>query len=339
MARVLVTAPMDEDRRAALVAWSLDARADVTVLEDVPADDRDAAWARADVVVCMGFGSDFPADLRERARRLRFVQTLVAGIDHVPFHRLPPGAVVASNAGAYSVSVAEHAFALLLAAAKDVARDTEAIRRGVFDQEGTHKVLRGSTLLVVGLGGIGREVGRLGRAFGMRVLGIRRAAGPTPEADEVGSLDALPGFAARADAVVLALPLTRRTEGLVDSRLLRGMKEDAVLVNVGRGKLIVEDDLYEHLRGHPRFRVGLDVWWTYPDGKEGRPFHRPFHELPNVVMTPHVAPFVPGQRREAVEAALANVSRFLRGETPERIVDPSEYAGRPSEEPRLARRT
>jgi glycerate dehydrogenase len=173
----------------------------------------------------------------------------------------------------------------------------------------------------------------------MRVLGIRRSPGPAAEADEVGPLEALPAFAARADVVVLALPLTRATEGLVDADLMRTMKEDAVLVNVGRGRLIVEDDLYEHLRTHPRFRAGLDVWWTYPDGKAGRPFHRPFHELPNVVMTPHVAPFVPGQRRAAVEAALANVSRFLRGEPPERVVDPREYARAAREEPPLARRT
>ena len=103
------------------------------------------------------------------------------------------------------------------------------------------------------------------------------------------------------------------------------MKDDAILVNIARGKLIVEDDLFDHLKAHPKFRAALDTWWTYPDAKEGRPFHRPFQDLPNLVMTPHVAASVPGQRARAMEAALENVVRFLRGEKPRNVIDPTEY--------------
>jgi phosphoglycerate dehydrogenase-like enzyme len=130
-----------------------------------------------------------------------------------------------------------------------------------------------------------------------------------------------------ADALVIALPLTAETEGLVDRTVLVAMKEDAILVNIARGKIIVEDDLYEHLRTHPRFRAALDVWWAYPDGKNGRPFHRPFHELPNMIMTPHVAFAIPEQRAHAMEEALENVGRFLRGLTPRNVVNASEYQG------------
>ena len=100
----------------------------------------------------------------------------------------------------------------------------------------------------------------------------------------------------------------------------------SILVNIARGKLIVEDDLFDHLKAHPRFRAALDTWWTYPDTKQGRPFHRPFQDLPNIIMTPHVAPMVPGQRARAMEAALANVLRFLHGEKPYNVVDPADYA-------------
>src|SRR2546429_598707 len=103
-------------------------------------------------------------------------------------------------------------------------------------------------------------------------------------------------------------------------------RSDAVLVNIARGKVVVEDDLFDHLRTHPSFRAALDVWWTYPESKRGRPFRRPFHELPNVLMTPHVANAIPTQRREAMESAIDNVLRFLRGETPRHVVDPEEYA-------------
>src|SRR5256712_9384732 len=139
-------------------------------------------------------------------------------------------------------------------------------------------------------------------------------------------MEGLPRYLSQADAVFLALPLTRGTLGLVDRRSVTSMKQDAILVNIARGKLIVEDDLFRHLKARPGFRAALDAWWTYPDTRGGRPFHRPFQDLPNIVMTPHVAPFVAGQRERAMEAALDNVLRFFRGEKPHNLVDPSDYA-------------
>jgi phosphoglycerate dehydrogenase-like enzyme len=222
--------------------------------------------------------------------------------------------------------------ALLLAAAKDVVMRTEEIRRGIFDQGVMNKVLAGSTVLLLGMGGIGAEVARLCKAFGMHTIGLSRSRPRDPDVDEAGTIGEVRGFLPRADFVVLALPLTRETAGLVDRAFLAAMKSDAVLVNIARGKIILEDDLFEHLRTHPGFRAALDVWWTYPDTKQGRPFHRPFHELPNVLMTPHVANAIPSQRRVAMEAALDNVLRFLRGETPRNIVRREEYAGAPAKE-------
>jgi phosphoglycerate dehydrogenase-like enzyme len=317
---------MDVERRAVLAAKAPGAF-DPLILEDVPPAQRAAAWESADVLVCTGFGSELPPDLASRAPRLRMVQTLLAGIDHLPFDRLPRSAIVCSNAGAYNTSVAEHAMALLLGAAKDVVARTEEIRRGIFDQGVMNKALKGSTVLILGMGGIGEEIARLCKAFQMRVIGVTRSGRREPVADESARLDALPRLLPTADFVVLSLPLTRETAGLVDRPFLERMKPDGVLVNIARGKIVLEDDLFEHLRTHPAFRAALDVWWTYPDSKRGRPFHRPFHEMPNILMTPHVANAIPSQRREAVEAALDNVLRFLRGETPRNIVKPDEYTG------------
>lgn len=326
MARVLFALSMDSERREVVARKALGAFEPV-ILEDLHADRRDEAWASAEVLVATGFPREIPVDLRKKAQKLRLIQAVLAGVDHFPFERFPPEAIVCSNAGAYNVAVAEHAMALLLAAAKDIPARTDEIRRGVFRQDVTSKRLAGSTVLILGMGGIGTEIARRCKAFGMRVVGVTRSRRSLAGvADANVTIEGLSNELPTADGVVLALPLTRGTQGLVNRRFLGQMKDDAILVNIARGKIIVEEDLFDHLKARPRFRAALDTWWTYPDTAEGRPFHRPFHDLPNVVMTPHVAPMVPGQRSIAMESALDNVIRFFRGEKPRNVVDPSEYA-------------
>src|SRR5947199_10329208 len=118
MRRFLITGPMDAERRNGVGRMASSA-VDPVSLGDLAADDRDEAWTKADVVVSMGFPREFPADFRTKARTVRLIQSLVAGVDHLPFERFPPDAIVCSNAGAYNVPVADHAMPLLLAAAKD----------------------------------------------------------------------------------------------------------------------------------------------------------------------------------------------------------------------------
>src|SRR5438876_140205 len=164
--RVLFVSPNDEELREVLTRKASGAF-EPMVLDDLPAEKRGEAWATADVVVSMGFPREFPPDFREKARKVRMIQSLVAGVDHLPFERFPTTAIVCGNAGAYNVSVAEHAMALLLAAAKDVPRRTDEIRRGIFDQGVMNKGLAGSTVLILGIGGIGAEIATRCKAFDM----------------------------------------------------------------------------------------------------------------------------------------------------------------------------
>jgi len=324
MARVLFSCPMNAERRGVLAEKNRNAF-EAVILEDLPEADREAAWSQADILVCSGFGHDIPSDLATRAPHLRMLQALVAGVDHLPYRSFPPSLLVCGNAGAYNISVGEHTMALLLSAAKDIPERTREIASGIFDQDAMSKALAGATVLVLGMGGIGTYVAKACKAFGMQVVGVTRSGQAAASADESAALADVPRLLPRADYVVLALPLTRTTKGLVDRAFLARMKDDAVLVNIARGRIVVEDDLYEHLRTHPNFRAALDVWWVYPDGKAGRPFHRPFHELPNVVMTPHNANAILHQRRWSTEAAIENVLRFLRGETPRNVVNVTDY--------------
>src|SRR3989442_3966805 len=191
MARVLFVAPIDAERRE-VVTRKASGAFEPVVLDDLPAEKRGDVWATANVVVSMGLPQEFPVDFREKARNVRMIQSLVAGVDHLPFERFPPAAIVCGNAGAYNVSVAEHAMALLLAAARDVPRRTDEIRRGIFDQGVMNKGLAGSTAVILGLGGIGAEVATRCKAFDMRGVGFSRSRLSPGLPGEAGSRAALP---------------------------------------------------------------------------------------------------------------------------------------------------
>jgi phosphoglycerate dehydrogenase-like enzyme len=282
-----------------------------------------ALLPRADAYLCAGFAREFP-EAPSAYTRLRFVQTVLAGVDHVPFERLPPEVVVCGNAGAYNTALAEHAFALLLAGAKRIVYHATNIRKQVFDQEVPSKQLRGSTLGILGLGGIGKEVARLGRAFGMKVVGVTRRGTSDFPADFVGGPQGLDAVLEAADFLVIAVPHTKETHHMITAKQLQRMKHDAVLVNVARGDVVKEDDLFQHLRNVPSFVAASDVWWRYPKGA-GFPYSYPFHGLPNFFGTPHIAWNVPEQRMLALEAAVENVLRHLNGEATRNQVDRAEY--------------
>ncbi len=334
MPTVLLAVDMDLDRRTAgapteirlaiadrILAW----RAEVLVRSNLSDAELREAMPRVDAILIPGFPRDLPDDAWRAMTRLRMVQTILAGVDHLPYDQFPPGVTICSNAGAFDVSMPEHAIALVLAAAKNLVAHDRAIRAGGFEQSRMGLGLRGATLGILGLGGIGAGVAARAKALGMRVLGINRTGRTTAPVDFVGTRRDLERVLRESDVAVLALPLTRDTAGLIGKRELEWMKPDAILVNVARGKLVVEADLYDHLRTHPEFRAALDVWWQYPRAPGERPFTMPFHELPNVVMTPHIGWAVPEQAVRSFEAACENIARFLDGKPPRNVVDPRDY--------------
>ena len=324
MAPVVLLAVSMTPARRQIAAAKLEGLAEFLVrseLSDAQLADR---APEVDVLVTGGFPRDIPSDLWPRMARLRLLQTVAAGVDHLPYDRIPPHVTICSNAGAHRASIAEHAMALLFAAAKNIVTHTDAVRARRFLQDTMGKSVRGKTLGVVGLGGIGGEAARLAAALGMRVVGVNRKGTTDAPVAWCGTLADLDRLLGESDFVLLSIPLTKHTLALIGARELQRMKPDAVLVNIARGKLIRERDLYEHLRANPMFQAALDVWWVYPTG-DGFPFTEPFHELPNVVMTPHVAWAIPEQGARSMEAALDNVARFLRREPPRNVVDRSEY--------------
>jgi phosphoglycerate dehydrogenase-like enzyme len=257
------------------------------------------------------------------------VQLLSAGADHLPFDEVPPGALVASNVGAYAEPMAEHVLAMVLALAKDLRRHHDELARGQWHQQAVG-TLEGAVCAVVGYGGIGRATARLLRALGASVWAVNTSGRTDDDVAFVGTLADLPMVLAAADVVVLSLPLTRATRGLIGPVELASMKPGAILVNVARGAIVDQDALYAHLVRTPSFRVAIDTWWAEPTHDGAFRLDHPFLELPNVLGSPHNSGLVPGVVGRAMGRAAANVGRWLRGEPvlgtvlAEDYVDPAE---------------
>ncbi len=247
-----------------------------------------------------------------KAPRLRWIHSRSAGLERVLVPEVVDHpAVVTAGRGVFSAALAEFVAAALLFFAKDLRRllaDQTAAAWRPFDMQ----ALAGQTLGIVGYGDIGRAVaGRL-RPFGMRVLALRRRverSGGDPLADEVLPAERLLELMSRADAVVLAAPLTPATRGLVDARAIAAMKESAVLVNVGRGALVEESALVTALQQRRIRGAALDVFEQEP-----LPPGHPFWRMDNVLLSPHCADHVAGWIEAAMRLFLDNLARFRRGE-------------------------
>lgn len=193
--------------------------------------------------------------------------------------------------------VAELTISLLLAAARFVVPFDQALRRGDwrprYKRPGPSVLLAGKTALILGYGAIGQRVGRLCHALGMRVLATRRSQITSIE-DGVATIHpptALPHLLPQAHALLICLPLTPETEGLIGAAELAMLARPSLLVNIGRGPIVVEEALYAALKSGQLHAAGLDVWYNYPADEAALsatwPGNFPFHELDNVVLSPH----------------------------------------------------
>jgi phosphoglycerate dehydrogenase-like enzyme len=253
----------------------------------------------------------------ERAERLRWLHTPLAGVDRVLNPELLQSPVrVTSSRGVNSVAVAEHTLALILSLTRGVADAVRAqaerrwAQEALFGRQPPLAELKGKLLGILGLGDIGRELAVRAAALGMRVWGLTRTPKPAPEGVErvftAGKEDTI---LRGADVVVLAVPLTPATQGMIGERRLRHMKRGALLVNIGRGGLIQESALVRALREGWIAGAGLDVTDTEP-----LPASSPLWSLPQVVLTPHVAGTHPEYMARAADLFLANLKRYLAGE-------------------------
>jgi phosphoglycerate dehydrogenase-like enzyme len=300
--------------------------ASVEMVGDLAGQDRGRVIRLADVLFVWNWAREVrPGEGRRSKARL--VQLISAGADHLPFDQVPAGAVIAGNAGAYAEPMAEHVVAMTLALLKRLPQNHAKLAVGEWDQFSFSRTLRGSVCGILGFGGIGKATGRLMRALGSRVHAINTSGRSDEPAEFMGTLDDLDEVLSASDVVVVALPLTRHTRGLIGRRELGLMKPNAILINVARGDIVDEEALFEHLRSHSDFSAGIDAWWVEPFGSGEFRVDHPFFDLPNVLGSPHNSALVPGILEEAAGRAATNILRFLRGEPLTGVVRAEDYFG------------
>jgi phosphoglycerate dehydrogenase-like enzyme len=321
---VVVTYNAPTEQRYVLVE-ELDPLSSLHFLRDLSPDRRRGLLEDAEVLIAWNPTREIKPENFDALGRASFMQLLSAGADHVPFDRLPPQLIVAANTGAYAGPMAEHVVALALALAKNLVIKNRKLREGEFDQLTPSRMLSGLTAGIIGWGGIGRATGRLLRPFGLRIWAIN-TSGQSPEPpDFLGTPGDLEKVLRGSDLVVLSLPLTKKTRGMIGPRELGWMKPSATLINVARAALIDEKTLYEHARSHPDFLLGIDAWWTEPFLRGRFEMEFPFLDLPNVLGSPHDSAIVPGVLAEGARRAAANVKRYLAGEPVPGVVAREDY--------------
>ncbi len=281
-----------------------------------------ASWQDAEVYC--GFG--VPRELFAASDKLRWVHSGAAGVGGSLFPEMLESDVIFTNsAGIHGVPVAEHAVAMMFYLARGLDQ-VEASRRAgrLWDRDriactpSPVAELYGSLVGVVGFGGIGRQVGRQAKGLGMRVWAVDRYPVAEMEefADRVFGHDGLDQVLAAAGYIVLTVPHTSQTSGLIGATELARMKNDAVLINVARGTVVDDEALIEALRARSIRGAGLDV---YPD--EPLPSSSPLWELDNVCLTPHIGGVSPRFWERETELISKNARRYLDGEPMLNVVD------------------
>jgi len=299
-------------------------RAQLGVPCEIVCDDEDGVvgkLAEMDVLVSMGFTSA----MGRAARRLKLVQVPGAGLDRIDRAALPKGAFLA-NAYGHEAGIAEFVMGAILALTRDYARLDAGLRRGEWlSQWALGRLmpppaveLAGKTLGILGHGRIGAAVAKRARGFDMAVIGHRRSP-VTAELGEtlVHGRDGLDELLRRSDVLVVAAALTPETRGMLGERELRLLRPSALLVNIARAEIIDPDALYRALAERRIAAAALDVWYRYPSAPGPvLPAAQPFHELPNVLMTPHVSGWTEGMLEARAKLIAENVGRIARGHPP-----------------------
>ncbi len=291
---------------------AVDPRLEVVVASEA---ERAAAVAPdAEIIVAW----QVPEAVLNQAGRLRWIHSTAAGVDGLLVPPVREGRVALTSSVGIHLGLPDHVMGMILVFARrlHVALRNQAARK--WDRAAAvGEEVAGRVLGVLGLGAIGRALAARAAAFEMRVIGTKRSPEPIPHVERAYPPEQTDEVLRAADYLVIALPLTETTRGIIDARALGLMKRSAVLINIGRGQVVVEEALIEALRNGTIAGAGLDVF-----EREPLPADSPLYEMENVIITPHVAGASHTYYDRAIPLFCQNLRRYLDGQPLLNVVDP-----------------
>ena len=259
--------------------------------------------------ILMTFGAHMADHVLEKATNLKWIQALGTGVDGiVDSPALRDGVIVTNLRGLHGASVSESVLTAMLALSRNLPRAVRSQDAGRWDRFPVNLV-KGKTVGILGVGVIATELAPRCQALGMKVIGITSSPRSVPGFDQMVSRDELLEVAGELDHLVLLIPYTSETGGIVGSAVLKRMKRSAFLINVARGQVVDQPALVEALQAGQIAGAALDVF-----AEEPLPDGHPLWKMPHVIITPHMAGFHAGYPDEALPIVIENVRHFLAGD-------------------------
>ncbi|UCZ54129.1 D-2-hydroxyacid dehydrogenase [Bacillus shivajii] len=310
---VLTSAKIRRDLREQLVTKY----PDITFIFRESMKEAEGDLPEANILIT--YGEDLTTDLVEKAKQLKWIMVISAGVDKVPFDVIKRKNILVTNArGIHGVPMAEYTIHMMLQVIRQAKTLISNEQKKHWERKITMSELYGKTIGILGAGAIGQEIARLSKAFQMRTVGLNRSGKPVGHFDDIYSFDQLPSILKESDFVVSILPKTEETNDLLTYNEFKQMKNHAILINIGRGNVIKDGDLIDALNDGEIAHAVLDVFHEEPLPKE-----HPYWTMEQVTVTPHLSGISPEYQPRALNIFEKNLNEFLaRGNQFKNVIDP-----------------
>jgi phosphoglycerate dehydrogenase-like enzyme len=272
-----------------------------------------------DATVLITYGEDLLPEHIEKAKKLKWIMVISAGLDKMPFKEIEQKGILVTNArGIHAIPMAEYTIAMMLQVNRQTKILIEHEQKQIWDRTVKMEEITDLTLGVIGTGAIGQEIARLAKAFSMKTLGVNTSGKEKDYFDEVFKTEDMMAVFAKSDFIVNVVPSTKETYQFINSSHFKQMKKSSVFINIGRGDTVNEDDLLHALKTDELSHAVLDVFHREPLAPE-----HPFWKMENVTVTPHLSGISPKYQQRAFDIFIENFHVFLNGTgTYKNMIDP-----------------